>query len=319
MDEIGKRRFLAVVVSPHLDDAVFSCGGLIARLSQRGQVLLLNLFTQFPQAKMVRAVRLGPERHAEEQAAARFLGVSTYSFNLLDAAFRRPEYGMLGNIFKPPVQDDVASIKDLREEVLGFLDRLDYEYLYVPLGIGWHVDHILTYSIFEGQQADSRIRYYEDAPYCLLPATTRYRLNELGMRHPGSSDLSLAHAGQFESWWALSNTYRKTALMTKLSPWALRVSAIPAVSFYLYRLLSYHKHLGSLHAKSSQAVRWEPECVPIDDAVDRKIDAMECYESQFKAFFHDRIDCRNLLESYAERITGCRSGIERLWRVVPNV
>lgn len=319
MSEIGRQRFLAVVVSPHLDDAVFSCGGLIARLSQRGPVLLLNLFTQFPQAKMVQAVRLGPERHEEERAASRYLGVSTHSVNLLDAAFRRPEYGLLGNIFKPPVPEDVASLDFLRSQVLGFLDSLDYECLYVPLGIGWHVDHILTYAIFEGRQTDTRIRYYEDAPYCLLPATTQFRLDELGVQNPTPADRSLVRTSLLESWWELSNAYRKTALMTKLSPWALRVSAIPAVSFYLYRLLAHHRSLGYLRVKGAQEVRWAYECVPIDDEFDRKIAAMERYESQFKAFFHDRSDCRNLLESYAERITGSRSRIERLWRVVSNV
>ena len=63
--------YRAVFLSPHLDDAVFSCGGLLARLAKTGPVLVLNLFTEFPRPIQNRGIVLGSERYKEEVAAAR--------------------------------------------------------------------------------------------------------------------------------------------------------------------------------------------------------------------------------------------------------
>ena len=44
---MDKKRYRAVIVSPHLDDAVFSCGGAIAQMVTEGPVLVLNIFTRY--------------------------------------------------------------------------------------------------------------------------------------------------------------------------------------------------------------------------------------------------------------------------------
>ncbi|MBK8576186.1 MAG: hypothetical protein IPN90_11105 [Elusimicrobia bacterium] len=41
--------YRAVILSPHWDDAVFSAGGHLAHLQEEGQVLVLNLFTDYPE------------------------------------------------------------------------------------------------------------------------------------------------------------------------------------------------------------------------------------------------------------------------------
>ena len=42
-----KKHYNAVFISPHIDDAIFSCGGTIAQLAHQGNVLILNIFTGF--------------------------------------------------------------------------------------------------------------------------------------------------------------------------------------------------------------------------------------------------------------------------------
>ena len=39
--------YRAVIISPHLDDAVFSCGGLILKLKSEGPILVINIFTKY--------------------------------------------------------------------------------------------------------------------------------------------------------------------------------------------------------------------------------------------------------------------------------
>ena len=71
---VDKRRYRAVVISPHLDDAVFSCGGAIAAMVEEGPVLVLNLFTGYLSTMKIHGAVLGEERYQEERDAARFLG-----------------------------------------------------------------------------------------------------------------------------------------------------------------------------------------------------------------------------------------------------
>ena len=41
------KHYRAVVLSPHLDDAVFSCAAAIRQLRQEGPVLVINIFPRF--------------------------------------------------------------------------------------------------------------------------------------------------------------------------------------------------------------------------------------------------------------------------------
>ena len=304
-------RYKAVFVSPHLDDAVFSCGGEIARRVRQGPVLVLNLFTSYLSEVKLRGIVLGDERYREEQAAAQCLGYTSHNFGELDVSFRRPAYRSLGNIFKPPVPEDIeAYLPELRLRVFAYLAAIDYERLYVPLGIGWHVDHVLTHLLFEPWFGRASLLHYEDAPYCLLPNTTRYRLDELGTYPRDDGDLSLAPWGEGRAWWQTAMAYADTALMKNLRPWIVRKSAVPVVSVYLYRLLARHRHL----ARNSPRTRiLHPSVRPVGDDFAAKLEAMALYQSQFQEFFADVGDCKSLYQGYATRMRLQDEPVERYW------
>lgn len=311
-----RHRYKAVFVSPHLDDAVFSCGGEIARLVQEGPVLVLNLFTRYLSEVKVRAVVLGDERYQEEQAAAQFLGFASHNFGELDVSFRRPAYRSLGNIFRSPVREDLEHyLPGLRERVFAYLAGIDYERLYVPLAIGWHVDHMLTHLLFEPWIGRDKLIHYEDAPYCLIPHATRYRLNELGTYPLQAGDRSLAPTGEWSAWWSTSMAYADTALMKNLRPRIVRWFAVPVVSIYLYRHMALHRRLAAITPQ-----RWtlQPHIRPIGDVFVRKLEAMTLYHSQFREFFTDREDCERLYTAYAS-LTQLQNGpIERYWKLRPT-
>lgn len=304
---IQSAHYRAVFISPHLDDAVFSCGGVIAQLIKEGPVLVLNLFTRYLSVVKLRGVVLGDERYQEEAEAARFLGYESHNLGELDVSFRREAYKKLGNIFRPPVAEDIDWLPTLRKKVFGLLADIDYQQIYVPLGIGWHVDHVLTHLLFEPWAGRADLLYYEDAPYCCIPHSTRYRLNELAC-YEYAADLSPTNETQ--AWWEAAWSYADTALMKNLQPWIVRQLAIPVVGFYLHRLIALHREQ-SIAALDKR--RLASLVIQIEDHFKQKIDAMALYRSQFKEFFSDRENCVDMLEKYSDGHRVGRGMVERYW------
>lgn len=312
---MARCQYKAVFISPHLDDAVFSCAGEIGRLVKEGPVLVLNLFTRYIGEVKARAVVLGDQRYSEEQSAARFLGFTSHNFGELDASFRRPAYRSLGNIFRPPVQKDVGEyLLELRERVFAYLAGIDYERLYVPLAIGWHVDHMLTHMLFVPWIGDDRLVYYEDAPYCLFPHATTYRLNELGRYPLAGKHLNLSRTGALQSWWETSRAYAGTALMRNLRPAIVRWFAVPVVSIYFFRLMAQHRHIAD-RAPLNQSLH--PRTVHMGPDFKQKLEGMARYDSQFREFFADAADCEKLYKAYAARTSFSQEPMERYWHIQP--
>ena len=69
-----KKHYRAVIISPHFDDAVFSCGGLINQLVKEGPVLIYTIFTDYLSGIKIHGVVLSETRQQEEIDAAHFLG-----------------------------------------------------------------------------------------------------------------------------------------------------------------------------------------------------------------------------------------------------
>ena len=316
MDKVVRERpeqphYLAIFVSPHLDDAVFSCGGLMAKLLQEGAVLVLNLFTHYPSDLKIHGAVLGAERYQEEADAARFLGFESRNLGELDAPFRQSSYRQLGNLFRPPAQQDMDGLPALRQKLCDVLEKIDYDHIYVPLGIGWHVDHVLTHLVFESLKDSKKLLYYEDAPYCCIPHATRYRLNDMANYPRAANDISLQPTHELRAWWQAAMAYADTALMKNLQPWIIRQCAVPAVGYYLFRLMAHHRRTELSASKHSlQSI-----LVPITEQLDRKVDAMMLYRSQFGEFFSSRHDSIDTLAAYAKGMG--ETAVERYW-VVDN-
>jgi LmbE family N-acetylglucosaminyl deacetylase len=310
-DSNGLIRYRAVIVSPHLDDAVFSCGGVMSKFLQDGPVLVLNIFTAYRQDLKMHGVMLGAQRQQEELDAAAFMGFESRSLGEFDAPFRRSEYLHIGNIFRPPVAADLAWIPDLRQTVFAELAKIKFDQLLVPLGVGWHVDHVLTHMLFDEWVDTEILLYYEDVSYCCLPHATRYRLNDIGSYEAELHDVSLREASELRAWWHVTTAYLKTALMKNLQPWYVRIGAMPAVGYYLYRLMHRHRlgvagHGGRVTLKSRVFKLSRAD-------VARKVDAMAVYESQFKEFFLSGDDCLATLQSYMDSFGLGERWLERVW------
>ncbi len=172
-----------VFLSPHPDDAVLSCGGLIYQLAQAGEAV--TVFTvmagdvpadvpvsTFIEEHFVRW-QLGsdpvPGRKAEDVRAVISLGGAVVFGSFPDALYRTDGHGIalypdLARLFGGP---------DLRDPVLAQMDnitaRLDPRaVVYAPLGAGHHVDHLLVREAVRRWLADRRevaVFFYEEYPY----------------------------------------------------------------------------------------------------------------------------------------------------------
>ena len=169
-----------IYLSPHLDDAVLSAGGLIYDQVQSGipveiwTILAgyplegeLSQFAQlqhymwgFPSAEA--AIRA---RRQEDQNAAAVLGAKTVHFDFLDCIYRRGSSGewLFDDITVPPHAEDSSRPGQMAEAILARLQPDDI--LVCQLAVGSHVDHVL---VRQGAEKTGLPLLYDiDLPYFL--------------------------------------------------------------------------------------------------------------------------------------------------------
>jgi LmbE family N-acetylglucosaminyl deacetylase len=176
-----KIRYRAIFVSPHLDDAILSCGGTIHQLAQAGnRVLIVTAMAGDPPAGAIspfaqslrKRWRLAAEdtvaRRSEDIKACRSLSASWLHWDIPDCIYRRsirndkPLYDSEESLF--------GEINQLEIDLVDYLADLmrslpAAESIFMPLGAGNHVDHQLTRMASERWLEPSSFAYYEEYPY----------------------------------------------------------------------------------------------------------------------------------------------------------
>jgi len=168
-----------IFLSPHLDDAIFSCGGLIAHQAGLGAgVTVMTLCAGDPQpgqlsplaeglhARWGNSVAPVAVRRAEDRIACGRLGASVVHLGLPDAVYRHdaqglPLYPDEESIFGKLKPADDLALQTAMDLIRPFIRS--EERLYSPLGVGGHVDHQLTRRAAEG--LGTPVWYYMDMPY----------------------------------------------------------------------------------------------------------------------------------------------------------
>jgi LmbE family N-acetylglucosaminyl deacetylase len=169
-----------VYLSPHLDDAAFSCGGLAWEQVQAGQSVEiwticagdppegpLPAFAQELHARWKTGPEASTARRAEDLAACAQLGVSARHFAWPDCIYRR-----LPGSGKPLIHERDELFQPLNPAEAGLIEevanRLARELpararLVSPLAMGGHVDHRLARAAAE--HLSRPLWYYADFPY----------------------------------------------------------------------------------------------------------------------------------------------------------
>lgn len=170
-----------IYLSPHFDDAVLSCGGLIFDQCHAGEdVEIWTIFAGDPPPGPLSAfatvnhqlwgVTSGEQvismRKAEDEAAAAIVGAGLVHFTIPDCIYRRsPEgaYLYTESVFAALHPADKYLPRRIAAALKSELDLADV--LVCPLTLGGHVDHVLARRAAESLRRP--LHYYADIPYLL--------------------------------------------------------------------------------------------------------------------------------------------------------
>jgi len=167
-----------IYISPHLDDAVLSAGGLIYEQVRAGlQVEIWTIFCGFPPSEEVSpfaqvlhfqwgihsASELIHSRRAEDEKACQTVGAKPVYFDYLDCIYRQGKQNdwLYSTVFVPPHDDEADLPARIAESISARLEPTDQ--LVCQLGVGSHVDHIIVRHAVELLQRP--LLHYADIPY----------------------------------------------------------------------------------------------------------------------------------------------------------
>jgi LmbE family N-acetylglucosaminyl deacetylase len=198
LDDALAQRSPVLFLSPHLDDAVLSCAALIEAVRSTCPVTVATLFTAATSPPHTLAARsflrqcgaadaagLFGARRSEDRDVLAELGVEHLHLGETDALFRQRDGGRVGerlgallpelahryptyryDIAKGRVaRGDRAMIDALVARVGGLIRSTGARVVFAPVGVGRHVDHLITRSVGVRQQVAAI--YYSDFPYNL--------------------------------------------------------------------------------------------------------------------------------------------------------
>jgi len=184
-------------LSPHLDDVVLSCGGLLQQQARQGlSPLVLTCFAGVPDYRMLSSFAEGqhrrwgqPEdpvrdRRAEDAAALDSLGVAHEHWPYLDCIYRLRSgskeflYASEEALFGEVDPSETALAQDLARRLRRRFERAGL-LVYAPLSAGAHVDHqLVRMAAQQLQESGYSITCYEDYPYSESPGELTVALNQ---------------------------------------------------------------------------------------------------------------------------------------------
>lgn len=199
MSKLNAAQYDALFFSPHLDDAVLSCGGLLARLkTQKKKTLVVTLFTQgqelalksgdlqnfLKQSSVKSTEELFRKRRREDVRVAKFLGFDIQHLNFTDALWRThqniPLYPTFKEIFAGEISShDKELMKKVKENCSEIIENSKKSVqVYAPLAIGRHVDHVLIFKLLQdiSRQLKRKLLFWTDVPYRDQVGATEKRL-----------------------------------------------------------------------------------------------------------------------------------------------
>ncbi|MBI1863483.1 PIG-L family deacetylase [Candidatus Microgenomates bacterium] len=203
--ELTKQYTHAVCFSPHLDDAVFSAGGLLSELSKHMPIEVVNVFTspgeakstlsakQFlkqcaiPSPKLLFDVRLNEDKHSLS-----LINAEVIDMNYTDALWRTHTKSLFPRRFAGKLVPELTALyptyryhiikgqvhpqdKDLMIELARKFRNIAPDptkiAVFAPVGVGGHVDHRIVRDACRlafGKHA----YYWLDFPYFAMSGTT---------------------------------------------------------------------------------------------------------------------------------------------------
>jgi len=222
-----------IYLSPHFDDAVLSCGGLIWEQTHSGIAVEIwtvcagspppgpvsefaaNMHKTWKTGSAQETVEL---RRIEDQNAGRRVGALVQHLPIPDAIYRLSENGTPyypDNVFVEPNPRETRVAGEMLRQFSARLTQ--YDTLVCPLAVGGHVDHRITR--IAAELLNRPLWYYADIPYTLTyPDTLASAVDSMTSKtffisakglHAWQDSIA-AHASQITSLFADEERMRQT-------------------------------------------------------------------------------------------------------------
>jgi LmbE family N-acetylglucosaminyl deacetylase len=236
-----------IFLSPHYDDAVLSGGFQIQKMVENQQdVVVVSVFTKDQS-----------ERKKENEKALALLGARSFDLNLTDAPERSQKI-----LFSSPLNDP----QTLNELTQAFRNLpFAYDNVFAPLGIGWHIDHLLVYEAAL-KAFPENLFFYEDSPYHFSSAQAelRFSITPSLLNRYREEFFDLHYVKAWLSHWTI------TELEASFD--GLELTQKPYKSF-----------------------------VNSGKNTSRKAEAIKCYQSQWPCLFENEADIQVKINSFPEK------------------
>ena len=313
-----RRSYPHVYISPHMDDAVLSCGGRIAmQVSQGEGVLVVTVFSEINGSRAASAMPGIPpgglrEMQDEDETALGRLGVDHLRLDYRDGAFRQRFPLLRYGLHLRAAERFAGIFGAIRTDIERICSVAACRNLYLPLGIGQHIDHHLAFRIgFHLKRNPANpieVSFYEDIPYALIPHALDFRLRTIGFaafpnsrKRPSIREKIMAIHRSVRHLPTLTRNrfFRKGALLVALSAGIVCMETVG-------RLTRYRRG------------EWlRPEVVDVDPFFEKKVAAIMDYRSQAHLFFENEETLRRSLRQYSLDIGGSAGQyLERCWKEI---
>jgi LmbE family N-acetylglucosaminyl deacetylase len=302
-------------ISPHLDDAVFSCATRILREAERGAtVTVATVFSHVRRGSAQTRDYAG--RREEDRTALQRLGAQPRWLRFFDAPSRDRFYDSFRRLVLGTAPSDARSLDAIRDKLNRVIDDVAPDTLYLPLAVGTHIDHRLVFAAGLSLRVKSARFFYEDQPYASVRHAVETRLQAIAAAFERNASATIVAGANDRS--ALGAEDR----LQLIDEFMRSFRAAPYVRRYLpagHQRNECEELLRQrLQAAGQLGIRWksEVECAGVSDR-SSVLAAIFAYGSQATAFLGSRrrflAGCRN----YA-RTLGLRCWrVERFWRI-PN-
>jgi len=319
--------YTCIYLSPHLDDAILSCGGRIWQQAQVGEsVLVVTIFAAAP-APDIRLSPFAQELHTqwghltdavsirqeEDMAALTLLGAEAMHWPYQDCIYRQTASGSFPYASYEALWGEVhPTDNELVAELTARLAALPLAQggtIYAPLGVGHHVDHQIVRRAVD-KSTDGATDKSTDRS---TDGSTDKRITD------GSTDERITDGSTDKRITDGSTDERITDGATDKSTDGSTDERITDGAGYA--LIYYEDFPYAEDAQAVQAAlgedKWRAELIPLSqEAVEAKIAAIACYSSQLSLFWTGEADMAQAVRAFAERTGGGRPA-ERYRRRLP--
>ena len=254
-----------IFLAPHLDDAVASCGGTIAKLVyKREDVLVLTVYTREPDLnsipKKFHKFANYNLRKQEDKNALDRLSVDYKWLDIEERAYRTPLLKRPTDVFKIDLLKGLKqflNISEIQSELEKLIEKYPKFKIYSPLGIGNHFDHVEVFVASLMYMVDNALydnfNFYIDSYGMFNTKILRKhylgkKIPQLGSKKPEKSSIK---------WFMITSVMNSMISGNKIEK------------------LLQSKYLD---------LEWELKINSIKGYEKLKLSALECYESQIKLF-----------------------------------